>query len=40
MGRMEKWGAYRGNRIAIYNYNNKVEAGYVDVDFFNYVYTK
>lgn len=34
------WGAYRGDRIAIYNYNNKADAGYVDVDFFHYNYSK
>ncbi len=32
------WGSYRGDRLALYNYNNKVEAGYVDVDFFRYAY--
>ncbi|HEX8325969.1 MAG TPA: glycoside hydrolase 43 family protein [Hymenobacter sp.] len=30
------WGAYRGDRIGLYSYNNKAEAGYVDVDFFHY----
>jgi beta-xylosidase len=30
------WGNYRGDRIGIYNYNNKSELGYVDVDFFHY----
>ena len=34
------WGAYRGDRLAIYNYNNKEEKGYVDVDFFHYEYKK
>jgi hypothetical protein len=34
------WGAYRGDRIAIYNYNNKSDGGYVDVDFFHYDYSK
>lgn len=34
------WGSYRGDRIAIYNYNNKAEAGYVDVDYFHYNYRK
>ncbi len=34
------WGAYRGDRLAIYNYNNKQEKGYVDVDFFHYEYKK
>jgi beta-xylosidase len=32
------WGSYRGDRIAIYNYNNKAEAGYVDVDYLHYDY--
>lgn len=32
------WGAYRGDRIGIYSYNNKGDNGYVDVDFFNYKY--
>ncbi|HEX8234826.1 MAG TPA: glycoside hydrolase 43 family protein [Abditibacteriaceae bacterium] len=32
------WGAYRGDRIGIYTYNNKSESGYVDVDFFHYTY--
>jgi hypothetical protein len=34
------WGAYRGDRIAIYNYNNKTNAGFIDVDFFQYKYKK
>jgi hypothetical protein len=34
------WGAYGGDRIAIYNYNNKSEDGYVDVDYFHYDYRK
>jgi beta-xylosidase len=34
------WGAYRGDRIAIYNYNNKTDSGYIDVDFFKYHYSK
>ncbi len=32
------WGSYRGDRIGLYSYNNKAEAGYVDVDFFHYSY--
>lgn len=32
------WGAYRGDRIGIYNYNNKVDSGFIDVDFFHYNY--
>lgn len=34
------WGSYRGDRLAIYNYNNKSDAGYVDVDYFYYKYSK
>ena len=34
------WGAYRGDRIAIFNYNNKTDDGYVDVDYFHYNYGK
>ncbi|MGB3005286.1 MAG: glycoside hydrolase 43 family protein [Chitinophagaceae bacterium] len=30
------WGAYRGDRIGIYNYNDKGENGLIDVDFFHY----
>lgn len=33
-----QWGSYRGDRIALYNYNNHTNAGYVDVDFFHYNY--
>jgi beta-xylosidase len=32
------WGDYRGDRIGIYNFNNKAEAGIVDVDSFIYNY--
>lgn len=35
-----KWASYRGDRLAIYNYNTKADGGYVDVDFFHYKYTK
>lgn len=34
------WGAYRGDRIAIFCYNNKADEGYVDVDYFHYDYSK
>lgn len=34
-----QWGSYRGDRIALYSYNDKAEAGYVDVDFFRYTYS-
>lgn len=34
------WGHYRGDRIGLYNFNNKAEAGYVDVDFFHYSYVR
>jgi len=33
------WGAYRGDRLGIYSYNNKQEKGYIDVDFFNYTFS-
>lgn len=32
------WGAYRGDRIAIYNYNDHDDKGYIDVDYFHYRY--
>jgi beta-xylosidase len=32
------WGFYRGDRIGIYNFNNKQDAGYVDVDYLIYHY--
>jgi hypothetical protein len=32
------WGNYRGDRLGIYNYNNTADSGYVDVDWFTYVY--
>lgn len=32
------WGSYRGDRVAVYTYNNKMEAGYVDIDFVHYRY--
>lgn len=34
------WGAYRGDRLAIYCYNNRNDEGYVDVDYFHYRYSK
>ncbi|MGD0140967.1 MAG: glycoside hydrolase 43 family protein [Tepidisphaeraceae bacterium] len=34
------WGNYRGDRIGVYNYNNREEAGYVDVDSFQYTFKK
>jgi beta-xylosidase len=33
------WGNYRGDRIGIFNFNNKTNAGYVDVDFCHYIYS-
>ena len=30
------WGNYRGDRIGVYCYNNNVESGYVDIDYFHY----
>ncbi|GGI27575.1 glycoside hydrolase family 43 protein [Pedobacter mendelii] len=35
-----EWGSYRGDRIAIYNYNNLSDEGYIDVDYFHYTYSK
>ncbi len=32
------WGNYRGDRIGIYSFNDKADAGYVDVDWFHYIY--
>ncbi len=34
------WGSYRGDRIAIYNYNNKGDEGFIDVDFFHYSFNR
>ena len=34
------WGSYRGDCLGIYSYNNKAEAGHIDVDFFHYDYSK
>jgi hypothetical protein len=34
------WGSYRGDRIGIYNYNTIEDMGFVDIDFFNYTYSK
>ena len=30
------WGYYRGDRIGIYNNNNKSDNGYIDVDYLHY----
>lgn len=32
------WGNYRGDRIGLYSYNEREEAGYVDIDYFHYAY--
>jgi hypothetical protein len=32
------WGSYRGDRIGIYSFNNKADAGFVDVESFRYTY--
>lgn len=32
------WGYYRGDRIGLYCFNTKTDAGYVDVDFLHYGY--
>jgi beta-xylosidase len=34
------WESYRGDRIAIYNYNNKSDKGYIDIDYFDYTLKK
>lgn len=34
------WGSYRGDRLAIYNYNSKNDSGHIDVDYFHYDYAK
>jgi beta-xylosidase len=34
------WGAYRGDRVGIYCYNNKGGKGYADIDFFHYERSK
>ncbi len=34
------WGYYRGDRIGIFNYNNKGDRGFVDVDSFHYTFAK
>lgn len=33
-----QWGSYRGDRLAIYNYNPKTDSGYLDVDYLHYKY--
>lgn len=30
------WGAYRGDRIGVFTFNDKADSGYVDVDWFHY----
>lgn len=32
------WGSYRGDRIGIFNFNDREQKGYVDVDWFRYKY--
>jgi len=34
------WGNYRGDRIGIFNYNDKSDSGYVDVDWFHGTFAK
>ncbi len=34
------WGSYRGNRVGIFNFNTKEDKGFIDIDFFNYEYSK
>ena len=33
-----QWGSYRGDRIGIFTYNNRADAGQVDVDSFHFAY--
>ncbi|HEX8465221.1 MAG TPA: glycoside hydrolase 43 family protein [Abditibacterium sp.] len=33
------WGGYRGDRIGLFSYNNKADAGWIDVDFLRYTYS-
>ena len=33
------WGAYRGARIGLFSYNNAVQAGWADFDWFHYEYS-
>lgn len=35
-----KWESYRGDRLAIFNFNSTGDAGYIDVDYFHYTYAK
>lgn len=32
------WGNYRGSRVGVFTYNNKGEAGFIDVDWFHYAF--
>ncbi len=34
------WGSYRGDRVGLINFNTIRDAGYIDVDHFNYRYSK
>jgi hypothetical protein len=34
------WQSYRGDRIAIYTYNNRADSGYIDIDYIHYKYTR
>lgn len=34
------WGSYRGDRIGIFNFNSKEDKGYVDIEWFRYIYGK
>ena len=33
-----RWGKYRGDYMGIYNYNNLFEKGFIDIDWFHYVF--
>jgi hypothetical protein len=34
-----KWAAYRGERVGLFTYNPRRDAGHVDVDWFHYEYS-
>ncbi|MDN3656062.1 glycoside hydrolase 43 family protein [Ferruginibacter paludis] len=34
------WGSYRGDRIGLFNFNAIVDKGYIDVDYFDYNYSR
>jgi len=34
-----RWGSYRGDRLAIYSFNDLQDAGFIDVDYLHYQYS-